>query len=61
MQYYQSCRFYWDVFESVENHYDFTFFDQVIEKCKEYDLKVMMCSNSNNAQMAEFEISRNYG
>ncbi|MGI6509628.1 MAG: beta-galactosidase [Erysipelotrichaceae bacterium] len=35
--------FAWDVFEPVENHYDFTFFDQVIEKCKEYDLEVMMC------------------
>ena len=35
--------FAWDVFEPKENHYDFTFFDQVIEKCKEYDLKVMMC------------------
>ena len=31
--------FAWDVFELKENHYDFTFFDQIIEKYKEYDLK----------------------
>ncbi len=35
--------FAWVIFEPAENNYDFTFFDQVIEKCKEYDLKVMMC------------------
>ncbi len=35
--------FAWDVFEPEDKHYDFTFFDQVIEKCRQYDLKVMMC------------------
>ncbi|HQB31883.1 MAG TPA: beta-galactosidase [Erysipelotrichaceae bacterium] len=35
--------FVWDMFEPLEDQYDFSFFDQVIEKCRQYDLKVMMC------------------
>ncbi|MBR5341923.1 MAG: beta-galactosidase [Erysipelotrichaceae bacterium] len=35
--------FAWDRFEPEEGKYDFSFFDEVIEKAKKHDLKVMMC------------------
>ena len=35
--------FAWDKIEVKDNEYDFSFFDEVINKAKENDLKVMMC------------------
>ncbi|MBR4462719.1 MAG: beta-galactosidase [Erysipelotrichaceae bacterium] len=35
--------FAWDIFEPEEGHYDFAFFDEVIEKAKQRDLKILMC------------------
>lgn len=35
--------FAWDVFEPEEGKYDFTFFDEVIEKAKKHGLKILMC------------------
>ncbi len=35
--------FAWDRFEPVEGVYDFSFFDEVIQKAKAHGLKVMMC------------------
>ncbi len=35
--------FAWDVFEPEEGHYDFSFFDEVIEKARQRGLKILMC------------------
>ena len=35
--------FAWDRFEPEEGKYDFSFFDEFIEKAKKRDLKIMMC------------------
>ena len=35
--------FAWDKIEPENNKYDFSFFDEVIEKAKKHNLKVMMC------------------
>ena len=35
--------FCWDRFEPKDGEYDFSFFDEVIDKAKAHDLKVMMC------------------
>ncbi len=35
--------FAWDRFEPEEGRYDFSFFDEVIRKAKQHDLKILMC------------------
>ena len=35
--------FAWDRFEPEEGRYDFTFFDEVIERAKKRGLNIMMC------------------
>ena len=34
--------FAWDVFEPEDGSYEFSFFDEVIEKAKQRDLKILM-------------------
>lgn len=37
------CDFAWDKIEPQNNRYDFAFFDEVIEKAKKRNLKILMC------------------